>query len=89
MMKAFMGYHNEAQKAIAQGQNWNKVREAKQTSKGKYMLRLRCHFHSSETEANRSVMDWRIFSVHDEGVYGLPQRGPKGHCSGSELEQGP
>ncbi|KAJ5165621.1 uncharacterized protein N7500_007451 [Penicillium coprophilum] len=28
MMKAFMGYHNEAQKAIAQGQNWAKVREA-------------------------------------------------------------
>ncbi|KNG80723.1 hypothetical protein ANOM_010602 [Aspergillus nomiae NRRL 13137] len=28
MMKAFMGYHDEAQKAIAQGQNWSKVREA-------------------------------------------------------------
>ncbi|GMG17344.1 unnamed protein product [Aspergillus oryzae] len=28
MMKAFMGYHDEAQKAIAQGQNWAKVREA-------------------------------------------------------------
>ncbi|CAG8249824.1 unnamed protein product [Penicillium olsonii] len=28
MMKAFMGYHNEAQKAIAQGQNWGKVRDA-------------------------------------------------------------
>ncbi|OOQ89001.1 V-type proton ATPase catalytic subunit A [Penicillium brasilianum] len=28
MMKAFMGFHDEAQKAIAQGQNWNKVRDA-------------------------------------------------------------
>lgn len=28
MMKAFMGFHDEAQKAIAQGQNWSKVREA-------------------------------------------------------------
>jgi vacuolar-type H+-ATPase catalytic subunit A/Vma1 len=28
MMKAMMGFHDEAQKAIAQGQSWNKVREA-------------------------------------------------------------
>ncbi|KAH7310286.1 vacuolar ATP synthase catalytic subunit A [Rhexocercosporidium sp. MPI-PUGE-AT-0058] len=28
MMKAMMGFHDEAQKAIAQGGNWNKVREA-------------------------------------------------------------
>ncbi|KAI9882345.1 MAG: vacuolar protein sorting-associated protein 1 [Watsoniomyces obsoletus] len=28
MMKAFMGYHDESQKAIANGQNWGKVREA-------------------------------------------------------------
>ena len=28
MMKAFMGYHDEAQRSIAQGQNWAKVREA-------------------------------------------------------------
>ncbi|PGH09822.1 V-type proton ATPase catalytic subunit A [Blastomyces parvus] len=28
MMKAFMGYHDESQKAIAQGQSWTKVREA-------------------------------------------------------------
>ncbi|KAL4944655.1 hypothetical protein BDV06DRAFT_210080 [Aspergillus oleicola] len=28
MMKAFMGYHDEAQKAIAQGQGWPKVRDA-------------------------------------------------------------
>ncbi|ORY71211.1 ATP synthase alpha/beta family, nucleotide-binding domain-containing protein [Pseudomassariella vexata] len=28
MMKLMMGYHDEAQKAIAQGQNWAKVREA-------------------------------------------------------------
>ncbi|KAF7715729.1 V-type proton ATPase catalytic subunit A [Penicillium ucsense] len=28
MMKAFMGFHDEAQKAIAQGQAWNKVRDA-------------------------------------------------------------
>jgi len=28
MMKAFMGFHDESQKAIAQGQSWNKVREA-------------------------------------------------------------
>ncbi|KAJ5114065.1 hypothetical protein N7456_002599 [Penicillium angulare] len=28
MMKAFMGFHDEAQKAISQGQQWSKVREA-------------------------------------------------------------
>ena len=28
MMKAFMGFHDESQKAIAQGHSWNKVREA-------------------------------------------------------------
>lgn len=28
MMKAFMGFHDEAQKAVAQGQGWAKVREA-------------------------------------------------------------
>jgi V-type H+-transporting ATPase subunit A len=28
MMKAFMGYHDEAQKAVAQGQSWAKIREA-------------------------------------------------------------
>jgi len=28
MMKAFMGFHDESQRAIAQGQSWNKVREA-------------------------------------------------------------
>ena len=28
MMKAMMGFHDEAQKAIAQGQSWAKVREA-------------------------------------------------------------
>ena len=28
MMKAMMGFHDEAQKAIAQGASWNKVREA-------------------------------------------------------------
>lgn len=28
MMKAFMGFHDEAQKAIAQGQVWSKVRDA-------------------------------------------------------------
>ena len=28
MMRAFMGFHDEAQKAIAQGHSWNKVREA-------------------------------------------------------------
>ena len=28
MMKAFMGFHDEAQKAIAQGHSWAKVREA-------------------------------------------------------------
>ena len=27
-MKAMMGFHDESQKAIAQGQSWNKVREA-------------------------------------------------------------
>lgn len=27
-MKAFMGYHDEAQKAVAQGQNWVRVRDA-------------------------------------------------------------
>lgn len=28
MMKAFMGFHDEAQKAVAQGQNWGKVRDS-------------------------------------------------------------
>lgn len=28
MMKAFMGYHDESQKAVAQGHSWGKVREA-------------------------------------------------------------
>ncbi|EKD13334.1 vacuolar ATP synthase catalytic subunit A [Drepanopeziza brunnea f. sp. 'multigermtubi' MB_m1] len=28
MMKAMMGFHDEAQKAVAQGHNWSKVREA-------------------------------------------------------------
>ncbi|KAF9891474.1 vacuolar protein sorting-associated protein 1 [Aspergillus nanangensis] len=28
MMRAFMGYHDEAQKAVAQGQNWARVRDA-------------------------------------------------------------
>ena len=28
MMKLMMGFHDEAQKAIAQGQSWAKVREA-------------------------------------------------------------
>lgn len=28
MMKAFMGFHDEAQKAVAQGHSWGKVREA-------------------------------------------------------------
>merc|ERR1712000_799897 len=28
MMKLMMGYHDEAQKAIAQGQNWSKVRDS-------------------------------------------------------------
>ena len=27
MMKAMMGYHDEAQRVIGQGQNWAKVRE--------------------------------------------------------------
>jgi vacuolar-type H+-ATPase catalytic subunit A/Vma1 len=28
MMRAMMGFHDESQKAVAQGQNWNKIREA-------------------------------------------------------------
>lgn len=28
MMKAFMGYHDEAQKTVAQGQSWSRVRDA-------------------------------------------------------------
>ncbi|KAK5150317.1 H(+)-transporting V1 sector ATPase subunit A [Oleoguttula sp. CCFEE 6159] len=28
MMKAMMGFHDEAQKAVSQGQSWNKIREA-------------------------------------------------------------
>lgn len=27
-MKAFMGFHDESQKAVAQGHNWAKVRES-------------------------------------------------------------
>lgn len=37
MMKLMMGFHDEAQKAIAQGQSWGKVREA--TSELQYKLR--------------------------------------------------
>jgi len=34
MMKLMMGFHDEAQKAIAQGQSWAKVREATQDLQG-------------------------------------------------------
>ncbi|KAF8427489.1 ATP synthase alpha/beta family, nucleotide-binding domain-containing protein [Tirmania nivea] len=37
MMKAMMGYHDESQKAVAQGVSWNKIREA--TSDIAYQLR--------------------------------------------------
>ncbi|KAF8468797.1 ATP synthase alpha/beta family, nucleotide-binding domain-containing protein [Kalaharituber pfeilii] len=37
MMKAMMGYHDESQKAVAQGIAWNKIREA--TSDVAYQLR--------------------------------------------------
>ncbi len=33
-MKLMMGFHDEAQKAIAQGQTWTKVREATQELQG-------------------------------------------------------
>lgn len=33
-MKLMMGFHDEAQKAIAQGLTWNKVREATQDLQG-------------------------------------------------------
>lgn len=35
MMKLMMGFHDEAQKAIAQGQSWSKVREATSELQGK------------------------------------------------------
>lgn len=37
MMKAMMGFHDESQKAVAQGTNWGKIREA--TSDIQYRLR--------------------------------------------------
>lgn len=37
MMKALMGFHDESQKAIGQGQSWAKVREA--TSDIQHQLR--------------------------------------------------
>ena len=71
MMKAFMGYHNEAQKAIAQGQNWNKVREA--TADLQNALRS-MKFEVPEDEAEISAkyekilqsMTERFASVSDE-----------------------
>nr|BAB70682.1 vacuolar membrane ATPase catalytic subunit A [Aspergillus oryzae] len=71
MMKAFMGYHDEAQKAIAQGQNWAKVREPLPTS------RLPCGTYSCEVPENQQevsekyekvlqTMSERFASVSDE-----------------------
>ncbi|KAJ9491893.1 V-type proton ATPase catalytic subunit A [Penicillium thymicola] len=71
MMKAFMGYHNEAQKAVSQGQNWNKVREA--TADLQNALRS-MKFEVPEDEAEVSAkyekilqsMTERFASVSDE-----------------------
>lgn len=71
MMKAFMGYHDEAQKAIAQGQNWPKVRDA--TTDIQTSLR-QMKFEIPEDEADVSskyekvlqTMSERFASVSDE-----------------------
>ncbi|OJJ06087.1 hypothetical protein ASPVEDRAFT_45505 [Aspergillus versicolor CBS 583.65] len=71
MMKAFMGYHDEAQKAIAQGQNWPKVRDA--TTDIQTSLR-QMKFEVPEDEASVSsnyekilqTMSERFASVSDE-----------------------
>lgn len=38
MMKLMMGFHDEAQKAIAQGQSWNKVRDSTSDLQGKLRM---------------------------------------------------
>ncbi|KAL2821822.1 vacuolar ATP synthase catalytic subunit A [Aspergillus cavernicola] len=71
MMKAFMGYHDEAQKAIAQGQSWPKVRDA--TSDIQSALR-NMKFEVPDDEAEVSAkyekilqtMSERFASVSDE-----------------------
>lgn len=71
MMKAFMGYHDEAQKAVAQGQNWVRVRDA--TSDIQTALRG-MKFEVPENEAEVSAkyekilqsMSERFASVSDE-----------------------
>ncbi|CEN60595.1 Putative V-type proton ATPase catalytic subunit A [Aspergillus calidoustus] len=71
MMKAFMGYHDEAQKAIAQGQSWPKVRDA--TSDIQSALR-NMKFEVPDNEAEVSAkyekilqtMSERFASVSDE-----------------------
>ncbi|KAE8349680.1 vacuolar ATP synthase catalytic subunit A [Aspergillus coremiiformis] len=71
MMKAFMGYHDEAQKAVAQGQNWAKVRDA--TSDIQTALRsMKFEVPSNEKEVSEKyekvlqTMSERFASVSDE-----------------------
>ncbi|KAL2788849.1 vacuolar ATP synthase catalytic subunit A [Aspergillus keveii] len=71
MMKAFMGYHDEAQKAIAQGQSWPKVRDA--TSDIQSSLRnMKFEVPDDEAEVSAKyekilqIMLERFASVSDE-----------------------
>ena len=61
MMKAFMGFHDEAQKAIVQGHSWSKVREA--TSDIQSQLRSMKFEVPSEGEDKISKKASSLFSV--------------------------
>ncbi|KAJ5191869.1 ATPase F1 complex beta subunit/V1 complex C-terminal [Penicillium cinerascens] len=71
MMKAFMGFHDEAQKAVAQGQQWSKVRDS--TSDLQNSLRsMKFEIPDNEKEVSAKyeqilqTMSDRFASVTDE-----------------------
>ncbi|KAL9038337.1 MAG: hypothetical protein Q9180_003200, partial [Flavoplaca navasiana] len=65
MMKAFMGFHDEAQKAVAQGHTWAKVREA--TSQIQSQLRSMKFEVPSEGEE-------KISKKYDELLQGMTEK---------------
>ncbi|KAL8838476.1 MAG: hypothetical protein Q9205_006252 [Flavoplaca limonia] len=65
MMKAFMGFHDEAQKAVAQGHSWAKVREA--TSQIQSQLRSMKFEVPSEGEE-------KISKKYDELLQGMTEK---------------
>ncbi|KAI6302253.1 H(+)-transporting V1 sector ATPase subunit A [Pyricularia oryzae] len=72
MMRLMMGFHDEAQKAIAQGQSWSKVREATQDLQAKLKsLKFEVPTDGEEVickkyEAIRNEMLEKFASVMDE-----------------------